>query len=710
MLQSMMKYNAKRGFLMSGKKKIIAAVCAASVVCLAAVATGFAVLSGDGPFTGKVTDDAGNGIANVSVTDGRNVVKTDANGAFTLKGYRKSHFVTVTVPAGYQAKTYYLPVEKDRASYDFVLTESDLTGQTAHSFLQISDTEIGTGGTGEWLESIKELVREENPAFLIHTGDICYEDGLKRHIQDMNTDTMGCTVYYTIGNHDYVDGAYGEELYESLYGPVWYSFEVGNVHYCITSFQNGSDYRSCYGQNDRWRWLENDLANTSPDMQVVIFNHTFCPTDDYVLPVGLHKLDLKEHNLVAWAFGHYHYQYVYEQNGVLNISTARPDCGGIDSSVSGTRIVRFDENGQISTDISYYDMTQVREPQNAAWVAELQGDVLFCDPAQDGNSVYIGTSDDNFPRTCGVYRLNAATGAIEWFRETKNSIKNNVIVTEDAVFAMDADGNVYALNKESGEVIWETALTLGNSLGTSSAMCTDGETLYAGCARVVTALSMATGEKLWETNRDKGENSPAEFILAGDKLLVNSHWDALAALDKTNGKELWGNQDGDIRFRSSTPIVLEDGSILVADSDAVMLVNAETGDITSKTEFDNCNFSSSGQPAVDGKIAYIPTGNKGLIAFDLDSKEIVREMQTDGAIAFTAPYIGKDAQTVESTPVINGGEVIFGASDGYIYRVEKSSGKILQKYDAGSPVFGKVIVSGSSLIAGTLDGKVVCFS
>lgn len=180
-----MKYNAKRGFLMSGKKKIIAAVCAASVVCLAAVVTEFAVLSGDGPFTGKVTDDAGNGIANVSVTDGRNVVKTDANGAFTLKGFRKSHFVTVTVPAGYQAKTYYLPIEKDRQSYDFVLTESELTGQTAHSFLQISDIEIGAGGT----------------------GDICYEDDLKRHIQDMNTDTMGCTVYYTIGNHDYVDGA-----------------------------------------------------------------------------------------------------------------------------------------------------------------------------------------------------------------------------------------------------------------------------------------------------------------------------------------------------------------------------------------------------------------------------------------------------------------------------------------------------------------------
>ena len=60
---------------------------------------------------------------------------------------------------------------------------------------------------------------------------------MKKHIEGMNTETMGVPVRYIIGNHDYVDGKYGEELFESIYGPVWYSFEVGNVHYIVTPFQ-----------------------------------------------------------------------------------------------------------------------------------------------------------------------------------------------------------------------------------------------------------------------------------------------------------------------------------------------------------------------------------------------------------------------------------------------------------------------------------------
>ena len=36
---------------------------------------------------------------------------------------------------------------------------------------------------------------------------------MKKHIEGMNTETMGVPVRYIIGNHDYVDGKYGEELF-----------------------------------------------------------------------------------------------------------------------------------------------------------------------------------------------------------------------------------------------------------------------------------------------------------------------------------------------------------------------------------------------------------------------------------------------------------------------------------------------------------------
>ncbi|MGN1328514.1 MAG: PQQ-binding-like beta-propeller repeat protein [Eubacterium sp.] len=669
----------------------------------------FSVLN-QGPFQGTVKESGtDNPISNVCVTDGRNVVKTDENGRFELKGWRKSHFVTVTVPSGYQTDNFYIPVEKDKESYDFVLNKSELTAQADHCFLQISDTEIGEGGTGEWLDAIKDTVKENNPAFLIHTGDICYEAGLKRHIEDMNTDTMGCTVRYVIGNHDYVDGKYGEELYESLYGPVWYSFDVGNVHYVVTSFQTGSDYQSCYGVNDRWKWLENDLANVSDDMQVVMFNHTKSPTDDYVLPLGIKKLDLKKHNLIAWIFGHYHFNYVYENEGVLNISAPRPDCGGIDSSPAGTRIISISSDGEITTNTDYYDLNSSVTPQNTLWSTKLQGNVLFCDTFYDGGNIYTATVDDNYPRECGIYCLNADNGETKWYYKTENSVKNNICIDGSILVAMDVDGNVYCLDKTDGSILWQIKVNLGNNIGTSSGICINDGIVYTGNSRIVTAVNIKDGNIMWSQNRDKGENSPAEFIVADNKLIVNSHWDSLSALDIENGKELWSNTDEDIRFRSSTPVAVDDNTLLVADDDAVMLVSLSDGSIISKTNFEGYNFSSSGQPAFLNGVAYIPTANNGIIAFDVSSKEMLWNFKTEEGVLFTAPYVGKGSRTVESSPIIDGGNLIFGANDGYIYSVDVHTGKLINKEQAGSAVLGETALADGKIYAGTFDGYVVCY-
>lgn len=693
---------------MNKKKKIITAVCTAAAVCAAATAT-VLLLTNNGPFKGNVKDESGVPLSGVSVTDGRNVVKTDENGEFTLKGTRKSHFVTVTVPSGYQTDKYYIPVNKHTDTYDFVLTESEITAAQDHTFIQIADTEIGENGTGEWLEALKDTVAEEKPAFLIHTGDICYEAGLKKHIEEMNTDTMGCTVYYVIGNHDYVKGKFGEELYESIYGPVWYSFEVGNVHYVVTSFQNGSDYKSLYNEKDRWRWLENDLANTDPDKKVVMFNHTMSPSDDYVLSFDGKELDLKQHNLIAWVFGHYHYNYVYELNSVLNISTARPDCGGIDSSVSGARLVSISADGSIETKIKYYDAQNAGEAENAVWCTKLSGNVLFCDTVYDNGCIYTATVDDNYPGDCGIYCLDYETGSIKWRYKTINSVKNNIIISDDKLLAMDTDGNVYCLDKNDGNIIWQEKAELGNALGTSSGICVDDKNVYVGAPCAVSAYSLNDGSLVWHLDRGKGENSPSEMILVGDKLIIGSHWDALAAIDKNSGKELWANRDSAIRFRSSTPIALDDKTLLVADSNAVMKVDVDSGEITMKKEFDGYNFSSSGQPAISGDIAYIPTANKGPVAYDLQKDEIIWTAETSPSIVFTAPYVGKGAQLVESTPVLVGDKVIFGAGDGYVYEVNASDGTTAAKHFAGASVFGKVYCENGHMTVGTFDGYVVKF-
>lgn len=695
-------------------KLVLGLVC--GTFAAAAVAAGIAIgvlHTNKGPFTGTVMDaDTNTPMEGVSVSDGRNVVKTDKNGRFTLEGYYNSRFVTVTTPSGYVADSYYQRVERGKASYDFRLTASAGMGAETHSFIQVADSEIDESGAGPWIDSIHAMVEEYSPAFIIHTGDICYEGGLKRHIQDMNTGNMGVPVYYVIGNHDYVDGRYGEELFERIYGPVWYSFEVGNIHYVVTPYQSGGDYRSGYSPNDRWRWLANDLANTDPSMKVVIFNHTASPEEDYVLRFGRETLDLKAHNLVAWIFGHYHYNYLYEQNGIVNICTSQPGGGGIDSSVSGSRLITLDGDGNVTTQMSYYNFTgEPAAPENAVWSTQLEGRVLFADTvaSPDGSRVYTATVGDDLPRDCGIYCLDAQSGGIIWYAPVKQSIKNNLLCQDGRIYAQDADGLVYCLDADDGSELWTAQAELKHSLGTSAGICADETAVYGGSASDVTAFDKETGEMLWSYHRSSGENSPAEFVLAGDKLILSAHWDALFALDKASGKLLWEREDSDIRFRSSTPVAVGSG-LLVADDDAVAMVNLKNGRIK-KVNFEGYNFGSSGQPVIDGSIAYLPTATHGIVAFDMDAKQIVWEMQPGTAMAFTACYTNEtNAFTVEGTPVLEGDRLIFGASDGYLYCLDKADGSVISKTAVGAPVLGKVVVNaGGSVIAADFSGRVTCF-
>ncbi len=647
---------------------------------------------------------------NVSVSDGRNVVKTDQNGYFELKGYSKTRFIMVTAPTGYTTEEYYIPAGKRSGSYNFTLSKSCIPAGGAHSFLQISDTEIGQDGVGPWIQYIKKIVNEKKPAFLVHTGDICYEAGLRRHIHDMNSENMGLPVRYVIGNHDYVDGEYGEELFESIYGPVWYSFEVGNVHYVVTPFQNGADRESGYDQDDRWRWLENDLKNTAPGMKVVVLNHNKPESSNYVMEFDQKSLDLKKYNLIAWVHGHYHYNYVQNNNGILNISTARPDCGGIDSSASGSRIISIDTEGKISTRMRYYDFVneQAKIPTTAKFVSQLAGNILFTNPVYADGKIFTATVGDDWPRDCGVYAINADDGHEIWNYKTINSIKNNIVVNGGKVYAQDCEGHVYCFEQKMGKLLWHTPVQIKSGFCTSNGIVLDGGKLYAGCAAVVTCLDAGSGTVLWETNdRKRGLGSPAGFIIAGNKLIVSSQWDALIALDKNSGRTLWENCDSDIRFRSSTPIQIDSDTLLVADAAAIMLVDLATGEIKNKTTVEDYQFDVGAQPAVMDGIAYIPTSNKGMLAYSLTDDKQIWHVETAPAIVYTSPYKRGNAQIVEGTPVIDGSRLWFGGADGVIYCLNKANGAIVKTVDIGAPIFGKLAVTGDSVYAADFAGRVL---
>lgn len=376
-----------------------------SLICLAGIISQAEAVYVGRVFTDKNRngrqDSGEEGIPNVLVTDGLHVVKTNTDGSFRLPGHDKTRFIYITTPSGYTSTAnYYIPVSEDVSSYNFGLKSYDEGVQKdgSHRFIHITDTEIfNTENHADWVNNVRDYARNEKAAFIVHTGDICYEKGLNEHIHLMNASNMGRPMYYCIGNHDLVEGAYGEELFEKIYGPVYYSFEVGNTHYIVTPMQTG-DHAPSYTKEDVYRWLENDLRQVPLGKPIVVFNHDLLTQGDQFLfrISDTEVIDLTARNLKAWVYGHWHTNYVKKQGNVYTICTGTLDKGGIDHSTSAFRVIDVDGRGNISTQLRY---------------AYIDKHIEIASPGEDGYPVFMSGA---IPLTVNTYHAASPTKEVTY--------------------------------------------------------------------------------------------------------------------------------------------------------------------------------------------------------------------------------------------------------------------------------------------------------
>lgn len=281
----------------------------------------------------KIFDKGDIPVEGVLVTNSNEVVKTNKKGEFILPNTSRERFIYISTPNGYDClNKFYINVSEKVTNYDFPLTA--IKKKETANFLQITDTE--TFDYNDWVENVKEYSKNEQLDFIVHTGDICYEKGLNFHAKNINTEKMGLPVKYCIGNHDLVKGKYGEELYESLFGPVWYSFDYANTHFVVLPMKGG-DHKPSYTLKEILTWLKNDLAHMDKNKSLVVFNHDLWSRNEkFVFESEGVKVDLNEYNLAGWIYGHWHNNFTesYNNGQFKAVCSSPPDKGGIDHSPS----------------------------------------------------------------------------------------------------------------------------------------------------------------------------------------------------------------------------------------------------------------------------------------------------------------------------------------------------------------------------------------
>ncbi len=246
------------------------------------------------------------GIADVAVSNGINVTKTDQSGKYTLD-LAEDQMIFLIKPSGYDIPTdqnnlpqfYYnhkpsgspkeLKYQGVAAtgtlpkSVDFALKPGKQTNEQFRMLVfgdpqpyNLKEVEFFSKGVVSEVEGI------ENVSFGIALGDLVGDDLSLYPDYIKAIQKIGIPWYSVMGNHDQnydvKEDRLTDETFESHFGPATYAFNHGKVHFIVLEnilYPDPRDGQGYWGglREDQLKFVENNLKLVPKDHLVVVFMH-----------------------------------------------------------------------------------------------------------------------------------------------------------------------------------------------------------------------------------------------------------------------------------------------------------------------------------------------------------------------------------------------------------------------------------------------------
>ena len=335
-------------------------------------------------------------------------------------------------------------------------------------------------------------------------------------------------------------------------------------------------------------------------------------------------------------------------------------------------------------------------------------------PAIAANVLYVASYDGK------LYALDAKTGEARWkfttggerrfeaknlhgqlpknqtIADTFDVFLSSPAVAGGVVYFGSGDGNVYALDGASGDLLW--TFRTGDVVHSSPAYA-DGVVYFGSWDSYFYAVDAKTGTEKWRFhggedplihNQVGFQSSPA---IVNGVVYTGCRDSKLYAIDAATGREKW-HFDAAGSWVISSPAVVQGKVIFgTSDSSLFLVLDAETGKELVRQQGKAFVFSS---PSVSGNTVYVGVLNGTLEARDLASGNVIWEFQTEASkrnagwvltadrrfnvpMLFPSnwregPLVGAAKQmsvgSIFSSPLVVGGVVYFGSTDGNLYAVE----------------------------------------
>ncbi|MDA7666289.1 PQQ-like beta-propeller repeat protein [bacterium] len=331
---------------------------------------------------------------------------------------------------------------------------------------------------------------------------------------------------------------------------------------------------------------------------------------------------------------------------------------------------------------------------------------FFAGPNFNGASSETGWKadwGDDGPKI--AWKAKVGTGAASFVVSGKRVITSGANGDKETVFCFDADSGK-ALWKNTFDCEFEKRMFDG---GTAATPTIDGDRVYnLSYDGQLQCLSLENGKVIWKTHliekfggklsRWKYSSSP---LVVGDLLILDNggKGNSTLALNKNNGRKVWGNGDENAGYSTPTPIKLRGkDAVLVFKGTALVAHDLKTGkrlwEVPWKTSYDV--NASSPVPLPNDQLIVSSGYNDGRVAlFDLSSGK-PRKLWTN-----------EDIKTKMSSCVVYNGHVfaVCGDTNGQLICVSLKDGKT-QWAQKGFGM-GTLTLAGGKLLALSDKGNLV---
>ena len=335
------------------------------------------------------------------------------------------------------------------------------------------------------------------------------------------------------------------------------------------------------------------------------------------------------------------------------------------------------------------------------WDTLTKGPMIFNGAYSDGK-FYRGGTDDNT-----LYCFNTTSGQIIWtyLPGTNGYFTTGPAIGYGMVYEMNKDGNFYAVDMNTGALVWKYHGPDNSLLWPGMPTVADGKVyvttgevaMYGGETGVsqYACLNAYTGQAIWTLPMEALAPRESAIVAYGNLYMIPGN--VTTSVDSVSGNEY-----------SRVNEVWAIGSNLISASNWPMWRADPTH--SSTAEQGPSSLSLTWKFATNGSIISSPSVVDGVVYFGSQDKNIYAVGAWGGNLIWKFTTQGP----VESSPAVVNSKVYTGGDDGYVYCLDAHTGNLLWKtFVNGSQefTFGSVVlksspaVDGGKVYIGSLDGN-----